>query len=87
MPRYYFHVHDHEVCLDEDGQELSNLDAAQVAAIKGARELACAELMRGELHLEHSIELVDGCGKVVSIISFGDAAGIPTTPEETRPGS
>jgi hypothetical protein len=36
MPRYYFHVEDHHTSFDEDGVELSGIEAARQEALCAA---------------------------------------------------
>ena len=76
VPRFYLHIYDPDRCADENGQEFSDVEAAKWAALAGARELACAELMDGKLKLGHFIEVVDEMGETALKISFGEAAGI-----------
>jgi hypothetical protein len=76
VTKYYFHLYDPETFLDEAGQELADDAAATREAVAGARELACEEVMRGQLDLNHRIEVVDEKGALVKSITFGDAAGI-----------
>ena len=39
MPRYYFHIEDHERFLDEEGTVLDDLTAARVEAVRVAGEM------------------------------------------------
>jgi hypothetical protein len=73
MPRYFFHVYDDVVALDEEGVELSDLAAAHRQALEGARELACAELAQGTLHLKHRIEVEDENRRPVLTLPFRSA--------------
>jgi hypothetical protein len=73
VPRFFFHVHDSEDVLDEDGLELPNRAAAELEALRGARSLACEQVCRGELHLDHRIDVVGDGGALLFSITFGDA--------------
>lgn len=39
MPRFFFHVFDDAVSIDEDGQLAEDLEGARAIALNGAREL------------------------------------------------
>jgi hypothetical protein len=71
MPRYYFHMHDDVVTLDEGGMELPDLAAAKYEAVRGARSMMAEELMAGRpIKLFHRIEIADDDGKVLAAIPF-----------------
>lgn len=76
MPKYYFNIQDTEFYPDEEGQELADHAAAFKEAISAARELACGEVMRGQLEPHHRIEVVDEDGQAVATVTYADAAGI-----------
>ena len=73
MPRYFFHVFDDEVAIDEEGLALPDPAAARDEAVKGARALACDEVSQGHLHLDHRVEVEDENGTSVHTIFFRDA--------------
>lgn len=73
VPRFFFHVYDDTVALDEEGQDLPSSAAAKEEAIKAARQLACAEVMKGHLGLAHRIEVEDKDGVPVATVAFKDA--------------
>lgn len=57
MSRFYFHIrHDDVLTLDEEGLELSGIDAARDEAVSSARDL-----VRGGL-LEATIQIMDDAG-------------------------
>jgi len=65
---------------DEDGLDLTDLAAARVVAVKGARDILAAEVRYGEIDLDWRIEITDESGAVALILPFSDAllvAGIP----------
>ena len=76
VPRFFFNVYDENVALDEEGQFLPNLPAAYEEAKRGAIELACAELTRGRLNLNHRIEVADDTGQVVAVVRYRDTVEI-----------
>jgi hypothetical protein len=76
MARYFFHLHEDAVFRDEEGSEFPDLDAARENALRSAREMACAEVMEGQLVLSHSIEIVDDSGRQVGEVSYADAVGL-----------
>ena len=72
MPRYFFHLYDDMVVMDEEGSEHADLDAARAAAIANAREMACAEVLDGHLNITHRIEVADEAGAVQLTVRFED---------------
>lgn len=78
MPHFFFHVYDDMVILDDDGIELSDAEAARIAALAGARAMMCDQLSKGRLSLHHRIEVVDEGGGAVLTLPFGDAVEIET---------
>ena len=76
MPRFFFHVYDHAVALDEEGLELPDLQAAEREAVRGARSLACEQIEHGELHLDHRIDVEDEGGEALFSIRFGEAIDV-----------
>jgi hypothetical protein len=73
MPRFFFHLYEYEPVLDEEGEELTGLEAAQAAALRSARSLAAEQVLKGKLNLNHSIDIVDDSGAVVCTVTFRDA--------------
>lgn len=73
VPRFYFHLYDDGVLIDEEGQELPDLEAAYQRAVENAREMACANIKAGFLNLDYSIEIEDGQGETVLVVTFREA--------------
>ena len=71
--RYYFHIFDDLVSLDEEGQLLPNLSSAEAVAIRGARELACEQIRTGYLNFDHYIVVADEHGRELSRVHFSEA--------------
>jgi hypothetical protein len=76
MPLYYFHVHNGETTIDEEGQELPDAAAARVRALKEVRALICETVRNGSLFLSHYVEVQDAAGAPVLDLAFGDALDI-----------
>ena len=76
MPRFFFHVHDDMVALDDEGQELPSAEAAREQAVRCARQLACHEVLEGHLGLTHRIEVEDSEGGPVATVEFKDVVAI-----------
>ncbi len=76
MPLYFFNVYNDEFTLDEEGQELSDADAARDEAIKSARALICDSVREGEVTLSHRIEVLSENGQPVLTLTFGEAVRI-----------
>jgi hypothetical protein len=72
VPRYFFHLYDELVVLDQEGKDLPSLQAAHETALDNAREMACAEVLDGHLNLTHRIEIADESGKVLGTVHFRD---------------
>lgn len=79
MPRYFFHVYDDLDLRDQDGIDLADAAAACAAALAGAREMMCAQLMKGRLSLYHRIEVEDEGGTAILTLPFGEAVRIETS--------
>ena len=73
MPRYFFHVFNDEITLDEEGTELDGLDAARAFAIANARSLACESIHNGHLNLDHRIEIADETDARRMTVTFREA--------------
>lgn len=78
MPRYFFHVYDDLIIRDQDGIDFADAEAACAAALAGAREMMCDQLMKGRLSLYHCIEVEDEGGKTILTLPFGEAVRIET---------
>ena len=73
MPRFFFHVFNHEITLDEEGTELPDLDAARAFAIESARSLVCESVKKGQLNLDHRIEIADESDARRMTVTFREA--------------
>jgi hypothetical protein len=73
VPRFYFHVFDDIVSMDEAGQGADDLAAARAIALDGARDLVCEQVHRGYLNLENYIVVADEQGQELSRIQFREA--------------
>jgi hypothetical protein len=85
MPRFYFHVFNHVVAMDEEGTELPDLEAAREQALEGARELVCESIHKGELNLDHRIEVTGEAGEKLLTISYRDAFTLTGEAPTPRP--
>ena len=72
VPRFFFHLHDDMTVIDEEGVDLPSLQAAHERAYAEARQMACAELLKGHLSLNHRIEVADEAGTVLVAVEFRD---------------
>lgn len=84
MPRYFFDVYDDEVCIDDEGIELSGAEVAREQAVLGARELICEQVRRGRISLQHRIEIRDGDRRLVLILPFSDVVAVEGSKEPGR---
>lgn len=78
MPRYFFHVYDDLIVSDQHGIDFADAETACAAALAGAREMMCDQLVKGRLCLYHRIEVEDEGGRVILTLPFGDAVSIET---------
>ena len=76
MPRYYFHLHNDFVAMDEEGKILPDLEAAHANGVKEAREMMLETVTEGRINLSHRIDIADETGRVVESVTFGDAVRI-----------
>jgi len=79
MPRYRFHIYNSVQTVDYEGKHFVNANAAREHAIKGARDLMSADLMRtGEVNLSHWIEVEDENDEI-TVVAFSDAVTFRST--------
>lgn len=76
MPRYFFHVYDDVIAIDEEGMELPNVAAARLQALRGARDIVAEQVKHGYFVLSHWIDVVDDGGEAVLTLSFREAVEI-----------
>jgi hypothetical protein len=76
VPRFFFHIHDHEDVSDDVGLILSDIRAAEEEAIRGARDIIAEEVKHGRLPLCERIEVADESGAIVATVRFCDAITI-----------
>ena len=76
MPRFYFDLHNDVEAHDEEGMELSDLEAARAEAIRSGRELVAEGVRNGQVNLNHWIEVRDESGAQVLAVRFGDTVKI-----------
>jgi hypothetical protein len=71
---FYLHLtDDNGLTEDEEGVELAGDAAARDAAIAGLRDVAAAEIARGELSLGSYIVITNGRREDIATVSFHDA--------------
>ena len=76
VPRFFFHLYDDMVARDEEGQELPDEAAAWSRARVSVREMACAEVLKGQLNLSHRVDVRDESGTVLATVHFRDVVQI-----------
>ena len=76
MSRYFFHVHDDVEASDQEGLELPSAEAAKWEALRGARDIASAQVLEGRLNLSHRVDVIDEGGTVVATVTFRDAIAV-----------
>jgi hypothetical protein len=76
VPRFFFHVFDDAVLVDDEGIELADAEAARGTALAGARSMICDQVKAGRLTLHHRVEVEDEGGVPVWTLTFGEAVTI-----------
>lgn len=77
MPRYFLHLHNNlGPVTDEEGQDLPDLEAAHLEAIRNIRGLLSAELKEGQIDLSGRIEIFDEPGNLLRVVPFTDAVRV-----------
>lgn len=76
MPRYFFHLYNDIVAMDEEGAELPDLEAARANGIREAREMLLETVAEGRINFSHRIDIADESGAVVDSVTFGEAVTV-----------
>lgn len=77
MARYYFHLRDgHDLLMDPEGREVSDVSQVRTLALKDARSLISQDALSGRINLQQAIEVLDERGAVVHRLAFADAVTI-----------
>ena len=77
MPRFYFHLINDIDVPDEEGQVLSDLEAARAFAIVQSRALVGAMAAEeGRIVLHHRINIEDEDHRVVASVAFREAVTV-----------
>jgi|GEM_PF-736503 len=88
MPLYYLHVcNGNGFVEDEDGQDLPDVDAARMAAMRGARDIMSEEIRRGELNPASFIEVEDQDHQHLFTLLFSEAVRINDAQSDCGPRS
>jgi putative N-acetylmannosamine-6-phosphate epimerase len=76
MARYFFHLYNDVVTMDDEGRTFPDLTAARANAVKEARELMLETVAEGRINFSHRIEIADETGAVVGTVMFGEAVTV-----------
>ncbi|MGZ8296675.1 MAG: DUF6894 family protein [Allosphingosinicella sp.] len=76
MPRYFFHLYNDIISMDEEGADLANLEAARANGIKEAREMMLETVAEGRVNFSHRIDIADESGTVINSVTFGEAVKV-----------
>lgn len=72
-----FDLYDDIIAIDEEGQELPNLQAAQLQALNEARQVISGTLLEsGKIELRHQIRVRDEGGAPAHLVEFEDAVSV-----------
>lgn len=68
MPRFYFHLHQEGLCLeDPDGSELADAQAARQEALEAGRQLWAEAMITGADLSNDSFEIVSEAGETLRV--------------------
>jgi hypothetical protein len=73
MARYYFHLYDDVVTIDDEGMDLPNIIAARDTAIAMIRGLICGDVQNGRLDLRHRLEVSGQDEERLLTVRYGEA--------------
>ena len=77
VPRYFFDLYNDTIALDDEGKELSDLEAAQVIALAETYEMIKASIDdHAQVDLDHRIEVRDESGAIVYVMHFEDVVTV-----------
>lgn len=76
MPRYFFHLYNDVVAMDEEGVDLPDLEAARANGIKEAREMMLETVAEGRINFSHRIDVADESGAVLATTPFAEAVRV-----------
>ena len=76
MPRYFFHLYNDVISMDEEGVDLPDLEAAHANGIREAREMMVETVGEGRINFSHRIDIADESGAVVDSVTFGEAVAV-----------
>jgi hypothetical protein len=76
VPRYFFHLYDDMVAMDDEGRTLPDIDFARGVAVTEAREIMTETVLKGRLNLSHRVEIADEDGVVLDSVKFRDAVAV-----------
>lgn len=76
VPRFYFNLIDDAACLDDEGADLPDLEAACAQAHRELRSVAGHQVFAGSLNMNQHIEIADHSGEVLALVRLADALEI-----------
>jgi hypothetical protein len=80
MPRFYLHLRDHvDEIIDDEGIELSGLEAVKKAVMAAARDVMSGDVRAGVLDLRYRIDAEDEQGAIAYSLPFQYAVSIVPT--------
>jgi hypothetical protein len=86
MTIYYFHLRDGDAFIpDETGMDLTDIREGRDEALQAARDMLADQLRAGEALDGQRIEITAADGKVLDVVSFGEALR-PVGQDRLRPG-
>ena len=87
LPRFRFHVFDHQQTIDSEGLDFINLDAALAYAGRAACSIMADHLQtKGEIDLSHWIEIEDEGGQM-TVLTFDEVVTVKPLDRKIIDGS
>ena len=76
MPRFFFHLYNDMVVMDEEGRELPDAETARAVAVKEARQMMMEAVLKGDVVLSHRIVIEDESGSIIASVAYRDAVDV-----------
>lgn len=76
MSRYFFHLYNDIIAMDEEGVDLPDRETAHANGIKEAREMMVDTVTDGRINFSHRIDIADESGAIVDSVMFSEAVKV-----------
>ncbi len=77
MPRFHINLFNDTDIIDEDGQDYTDLDAAEAETVRAARDIIAEHVRSGQsVDLNHRMEITDADHELLRVVRFADVVSI-----------